>query len=102
MNEVYQFKCLECNLEFKVGCGVGGSPNNLKTRFLCEDCGKISMNNHCDICGKCLKRLIFPLTGNIVELEETRDGPKLRCPHCTTENTVLTLIDRWVMNYQIW
>jgi len=102
MNEVYQFKCPQCDLEFKVGCGVGGSPNNPKARFICAECGKISLEPRCKFCGKQLKRVIFPLDNNIIRLEETADGPKLRCPHCSNENTILTLLDEWVMNYQIW
>ncbi len=102
MSEVYQFHCLECDLEFKVGCGVGGSSVYPKTRFLCIECNKISIESRCKHCGKQLKRVIFPLIGNIFEIEETDDGPKLNCPHCSSEQTILTLLDKWVMNYQIW
>ncbi|MCE7747272.1 MAG: hypothetical protein GPJ51_02675 [Candidatus Heimdallarchaeota archaeon] len=102
MAEVYQFKCLECDLEFKVGCGVGGSSDYPRTRFLCVDCNKVSMDSKCEHCGKYLKRVIFPLQGNTYHLEECEEGLKLPCPHCSSDHTVLTLLDKWVMNFQIW
>ncbi len=102
MGEVYLFKCLECDLEFKLGCGVGGSLISPKTRFFCTDCNKISLESECKHCGKHLKRVIFPLEGNIIRFEETEKGPFLRCPHCRSEHTILTLLDKWVVNYQIW
>ena len=102
MVEVYLFKCLECDLEFKVGCGVGGSPTSLKACFFCEDCNKVSIQAKCEYCGKQLKRIIFPIKGRNVQIEERDNELTLKCPQCSSDHTILTLLDKWVVNYQIW
>ena len=100
MGKVYLIKCQKCDLEFKLGSGVGGSTLFPKTRFFCEDCEKISLQPQCDYCGKYLKRIIFPLEGNLMKIQESGDNISVKCPHCGSSQTIVKLLDEWVMNNQ--
>ncbi len=102
MDEVYLFKCLECELEFKLRKGVGGSSTSPRTRFYCQEYGKISIESQCRQCSQYLKRVIFPLEGNTIKLEEAGEELKVKCPHCSSNQTILTLLDKWVIDYQMW
>jgi len=106
MGEIYLVKCLACDLEFKFERGLGGSTVYPKVRFYCEECGNISMEPQCKLCEKYLSRdlsrVVFPLEGFTIKIHEEGNKIRVKCPHCASDQTVLTLLDKWVMDYQIW
>ena len=101
MREVYLVKCLACDLEFKFERVLGESTTYPKVRFYCKECGKISMEPQCKFCEKYLSRVVFPIEGFTIKIHEEGNKIWVKCPHCASDQPVLTLLDKWVMDYQI-
>ena len=102
MGEIYQFKCLECDLEFKLGRGVGGSNAFPSLWFYCEKCKKVSYEHNCEYCKRHLKRIVYPLKGNLVDIYEEEGKNKVNCPHCYSSRTFLDPLNKWMVDYQVW
>lgn len=102
MGELYQFKCLECNLEFKFRREKGENVNHPTVKFHCEICGKISSQHPCKNCNEHLQMITYPLKGVSVELYKEEGEIKINCPNCSSEHTLVIQLDNWIMDYQIW
>ncbi len=102
MDKIFQFKCLECELDFKLRIGAGGSSNLPKVYFYCERCKIITLEHKCENCKRPLRRIIYPLKENILEFYEENGEIKAPCPHCHSIYTILIPLDKWITDFQLW
>jgi len=102
MSEIYQFQCQDCDFEFKVKPLVESNCSTSISHYFCEKCCEISSSSKCKQCGNDLQRAIFSLEEDISNIDEENNGNKLKCPNCFSDNTILTLLDDWGLDYQIW
>ena len=101
LGEIFQFKCLECDLEFKFE--VKGRENKpSRILFYCEKCKIVTSNHQCEKCRNYLKRIIFTRKGQTIPINVEGDEYNVTCPHCHSNNTVLVPLTKWVMDYQVW
>ncbi len=103
MGELYQFKCLECELEFKLGREreVGTEIDSMK--ILNERSKEISSQD----------KFVFSIKQSLVitsnsPVEETvyienQDGEiKVKCPRCYSDQTLIFRLEDWIVDYQVW
>ena len=102
MGELYQFKCLECELEFKLGRERGREEFD-SMKFHDKSTKKISSQN------KFVFSIKHPrgITSNSPVKEkvyiENQDGEiKAKCPRCNSDQTLIFRLEDWIVDYQVW
>ncbi len=103
MGELYQFKCLECELEFKLGRDEGERREreglklyNTKTKEISSQEKSVFYIKHpIGITSN------SPLTKKVQV--ENQDGEiKINCPRCDSDQTLIFKLDDWIVDYQVW
>ena len=103
VRELYQFKCLECELEFKLGREKGGRREGEGLKLYNVRTKEISS----------LEKSVFyfkhpiGITSNspvrkIVQVENQDGEIKLNCPRCYSDQTLIFRLDDWIVDYQVW
>ena len=103
MAELYQFKCLECELEFKLGRGKGGGTESKGLKIYNMKIKEISSNE------KSVFYIEHPIgiTSNSpvrknVHIENQDGEIKVNCPRCYSDQTLIFRLDDWIVDYQVW
>ena len=103
MEELYQFKCLECELEFKLGRKKGGGREGEGLRFYNKKTKEISSNEKSVFN---IKHPIGIISNSPVRKKvyiENQDGEiKIKCPRCYSDQTLIFRLDDWIVDYQVW
>lgn len=97
MGKSFQYYCMECELNMILYEGVKKSPSVYCVNFFCFNCNKISHHDQCTICNDKLHYTIkIPQEREQRGTEEEDQlALKLKCPKCTSQDTVLTLLGEW-------
>ena len=97
MGSSFQFYCVCCELNMILYEGIKKNPKINCVNFFCFNCSKIS---HHDQCGDCGERLLYsikiPEEAKKIKIEEEISLEiRLRCPKCSSQNTILTKLGEW-------
>ena len=97
MGRSFQFYCMECEINMILYEGIKRSPSLNCVNFFCFNCNKISHHDQCTDCGdKLLYTIKIPQEQMQKKIdEENQLAIKLRCPKCSSNDTVLTLLGEW-------
>ena len=102
MRELYQFKCLECELEFKLGRERGRAEfDSMKLHN--ESTKKISSQDKFVFSNK----QPIGITSNspvreIVQVEKQDGKNNVNCPRCHSDQSLILRLDDWIIDYHIW
>ena len=99
--EIFQFKCLACDLEFKFEVKEKESKSS-KAMFYCKQCNLVTENHVCENCKNNLKRIIYTIKGQTIPIKFQEEGFSVSCPQCHSDNTILIPLNKWIMDYQVW
>jgi len=103
MGERYQFKCLECELEFKLGREKRERAEFNGIKLYNESNKEISSQD------KFVFSIKHPIgiTSNspvrkIVQVENQDGEIKVNCPRCYSDQTLIFRLYDWIVDYQVW
>ena len=97
MEESYQFKCLECELEFIIE-----KITNLNQTFFCDNCNKTSKFYFCKDCNQICRSISNPQKERKLQFPAKKEEFKVKCPNCSSDHVIRVPLAEWMMDYQIW
>ena len=101
LGEIFQFRCIDCDLEFKFEVKERKTKSS-RVMFFFEECELVTEDYKCPKCRNQLKRIIYTLKGQTIPVKVKEDVFSVECPNCHSQNTVLIPLNKWILDYQVW